>query len=99
MAPQVIFITLCLRKQPKNRFVLGKKTHLLHFKTNDTEKTIILYLNNWETIQMPFGLLPDMEILVQNVLPQKQKYFKSTILTNFEILNYVPKIPFETANL
>lgn len=48
---------------------------------------------------MPFGLVPGMRVLVHNVLPQKQKYFKSTILTNFEILEYAPKVAFVTANL
>lgn len=48
---------------------------------------------------MPFGLLPGMRILVRYVVPQRRKYFKSTILTNFEVLNYEPKVIFETANL
>lgn len=77
----------------------GAKTHILYFQTdNYKQETITLYLNNWETMQMPFGLLPNMRVLVRNVQQQK-KYFKSTLLTTFEILDYAPKIPFETANL
>lgn len=73
---------------------------MIYFITDDCKKErVLLYLNNWETIQMPFGLLPEMRVLVRNVLPQKQKYFKSTILTTFQILDYTPKISFETANL
>lgn len=76
----------------------GGKTHFLKLK-NCKNEIFTLYLNNWEAIQMPFGLLPNMKVLVRNVLPQKGKYYKSTILTNFELLSYEPKIDFETANL
>lgn len=48
---------------------------------------------------MPFGLLPNMRILVRNVLPQKRKYYKSTLLTSFEVLGYESRLMFETANL
>lgn len=40
-----------------------------------------------------------MRVKVYNVKPQKQKYYKSTILTSIEVINYEPTIKFESANL
>ena len=48
---------------------------------------------------MPYGLIPDMNVIVHNVKPQKDKYYKSTVLTSVEIVSYEPKMRFETANL
>ncbi|KAJ3639460.1 hypothetical protein Zmor_002820 [Zophobas morio] len=75
----------------------GVKTHKILFEAND--KILEVYLNNWENLAMPYGLIPDMNVIVHNVKPQKDKYYKSTVLTSVEIVSYEPKMRFETANL
>lgn len=62
------------------------------------ELEISMYLNNWENLQVPFGLVPDARIAVHYALPQKRKYLKSTPMTSFRVLCYETAIPFDTSN-
>ncbi|KAJ3625420.1 hypothetical protein MTP99_015993 [Tenebrio molitor] len=76
----------------------GIKTHLLEFKTDDG-KSFTVYLNNWENMVTPYCLIPNMRVIVHNVVSQKAKYYKSTPLTSFEVINYEPEARFDTVNL
>ncbi|KAF2883316.1 hypothetical protein ILUMI_22818 [Ignelater luminosus] len=77
----------------------GTQTHTLIFTDDTRECNLLLYLNNWENLQIPLGLVLDMRICVKNVLPQKGKYLKSCAMTTFEVLNYEPLVAFNTVNL
>lgn len=80
--------------------ILGSKTHQLVFcYMSGYEKFLDCYLNDWQHILMPFGLIPDMRVKVKNVLAQSRKYLKATIFTTFELIDYEPKMPFNTVNL
>lgn len=59
---------------------------------------LIIYLSNWIKRLMPIGLVPDMRVIVKNVLANS-KYIKPTVFTSFEIVAYEPKVPFQTVNL
>ncbi|KAK9871260.1 hypothetical protein WA026_011532 [Henosepilachna vigintioctopunctata] len=76
---------------------LGDKTHILDFQVNEV-KTLVLYLNNWEKIVMPVGLIPGVLVNVRNVILQKN-YCKSTPFTSFEIVEFKPKFFMQTAKL
>ncbi|KAK4874070.1 hypothetical protein RN001_013430 [Aquatica leii] len=76
----------------------GSSTHTLIFEDDQGNSTVLLYVNNWENLQMPLGLIPGMRVCVKNVLFHK-KYLKSTALTSFEILSYEPPVLFDTVNL
>ncbi|XP_031354727.1 uncharacterized protein LOC116179150 [Photinus pyralis] len=75
----------------------GSYTHTLTFQEDESQ--LVLYLNNWESLRMPFGLVPGMRMCVKNVLPQSRKYLKSTALTRFDILSYEAPVLFDTVNL
>lgn len=75
----------------------GGQTHTLLFMTK-LEKNMSLYLNNWEPMLIPYGLVPFMRLRVNNVVAQKT-YLKSTALTTFQVLSYDPPVEFHTANL
>lgn len=87
-------ITICLLHFV---FFVGDKTHQLEFRSGS--KFIVLFLNNWESLQMPLGLLPGMKVNISNVLVQKKKYLKSTILTRIDVVRYEPKVDFQTVNM
>ncbi|KAK5641718.1 hypothetical protein RI129_010265 [Pyrocoelia pectoralis] len=87
----------CTMNFPMRNLPTGSSTHALTFEENELQ--LVLYLNNWESLQMPCGLIPGMRMCVTNVLPQSKKYLKSTALTAFQILNYEPTVLFDTVNL
>ncbi|XP_045478664.1 uncharacterized protein LOC123683803 isoform X2 [Harmonia axyridis] len=76
---------------------IGEKTHILDFQV-DGVKTLTLYLNNWERMATPVGLLPGVLVNVRNVMVQKT-YCKSTALTSLEVVDYKPPCRFQTARL
>ncbi|XP_025835287.1 uncharacterized protein LOC112905996 [Agrilus planipennis] len=65
----------------------GLDTHVLEFNCKDGQQ-FILYLNNWERNAKPLGLIPEMEILVRDVAVQSNRYYKSTVFTDFEVKDY-----------
>ncbi|KAF5270598.1 hypothetical protein FQA39_LY01336 [Lamprigera yunnana] len=75
----------------------GTSTHAVILENDQRDKSIVLYLNNWENLQMPLGLIPGMRICVRNAF--FKKYLKSNALTTFEVLNYEPSVLFDTVNL
>lgn len=78
----------------------GPKTDVLHFFADISRtQSFTLYLNNWENMQTPCGLVPNSRVLVRNVMPQKGKYLKCCAVTSFTILSYEPLVEFETVNL
>lgn len=76
---------------------LGIEIHTVAF-SNDMNDGLIIYLSNWIKRLMPIGLVPDMRVIVKNVLANS-KYIKPTVFTSFEIVAYEPKVPFQTVNL
>ncbi|XP_044762685.1 uncharacterized protein LOC123319806 [Coccinella septempunctata] len=76
---------------------VGEKTHILDFQV-DNIKTLAVYLNNWERMATPIGLIPGVLVNVKNVVVQRS-YCKSTALTSFEIVAYRPPCKFQTARL
>lgn len=76
---------------------IGEKTHILDFKVGKV-KTLTLYLNNWERMMTPVGLIPGVLVNVRNVLVQKT-YCKSTALTTIELSDYKPKEEYQTTRL
>nr|XP_023022155.1 uncharacterized protein LOC111510464 isoform X1 [Leptinotarsa decemlineata] len=79
----------------------GSNNHQLVFscRENNTEVYLDCYLNDWENILMPLGLIPQIRLIIRNVQPQSKKYLKATALTSLEIQAYEPLIEFRTANL
>ncbi|KAF5291463.1 hypothetical protein FQR65_LT01775 [Abscondita terminalis] len=70
------------------------------FGTPDSDDGVgvYLYLNNWENLQMPLGLIPGMEVCAKNVVLHRN-YLKSTALTSLEIVSYNPPVFFDTVNM
>lgn len=65
-------------------FNVGKQTHGLKLLTEDNNVTY-LYLNNWEPLQTPLGLIPNIKIHVKRVRKQNS-YLKACDVTSFEVI-------------
>ncbi|KAJ8927167.1 hypothetical protein NQ314_020443 [Rhamnusium bicolor] len=78
----------------------GSRVHQLVFTTeNDGVLYLDCYLNNWENVLMPLGIIPQVRVAIRNVYPQSKKYVKASVFTTFKILSYDPPLHFNTVNL
>lgn len=73
-------------------------TSVLIFKSHKNV-SLNVYLNNWKSLALPYGLVPNMRVIVSNVVSQKGIYYKSTILTSFQVICYNPDFEFQSAYL
>lgn len=58
----------------------------------------LMYLNNWEKIMCPLGLIVDMVVIVRHACAHRN-YYKSNALTTFEIVDFCPEIDYSSSNL
>lgn len=82
-------------------FDIGTQTHQLIFSYEKDGKEVLLecFLNDWDLSLMPVGLIPDMRLIVKNVITQNQKFLKSSVFTTFELIAYEPEVEFSTVDL